>query len=125
MNPTSLTGAVLVTFSLLSYGIASISIQRFKMATSIVLWFLIAGVFLDISATCFMIIGSQNTPFTLHGFLGYSALTTMIVDLILIWMFYKKNGLNAFLSKQLLMYSKFAYGWWVIAYITGSLLVIF
>lgn len=125
MNPTSLTGAVLVTFALLSYGIASISIQRFKMATSIVLWFLIAGVFLDISATCFMIIGSQNTPFTLHGFLGYSALMTMIVDLILIWMFYKKNGLNAFLSKQLLMYSKFAYGWWVIAYITGSLLVIF
>ena len=124
MNPISMTGAFVVTLALLSYGIGSISLQRFKIISPGVLIFLTAGIILDISATVLMIIGSQNTPFTFHGFLGYSALLVMLTDVILIWRHYMRTGINDFVGKKLLMFSKLAYGWWVIAYITGSMLVI-
>ncbi len=124
MNSISITGAFIITFSLLSYGIGSISLQRFKMVSPGVLWFLSLGIILDITATIFMIAGSQNTPFTIHGFLGYSALLVMLVDVFLIWKIYYKEKINAFVGKKLLLYSKIAYGWWVIAYLTGSMLVI-
>jgi hypothetical protein len=124
MNPVSMAGAFIITLSLLSYGIGSITLQRFKMVSPGVLWFLTLGVTLDIIATAFMIVGSQNTPFTLHGFLGYSALIAMFTDTILVWHLYLKEDINAFIGKKLRDYSKFAYLWWVIAYITGSILVI-
>lgn len=120
-----MVGAFLVTLALLSYGIGSISLQRFKLVSKSVLWFLSIGIILDISATVCMIIGSQNTPFTIHGFLGYSAFLVMFIDLILVWKVYKKSGKDASINKRLQLYAKLAYGWWVFAYITGSLLVIF
>lgn len=120
----SMIGAFLVTFALLSYGVGSISLQRFKMVSRSVLWFLSLGILFDIAATVCMIIGSQNTPFTIHGFLGYSAFMVMLVDLILVWKESRKEGINSIINKSLHLYAKLAYGWWVIAYITGSLLVI-
>lgn len=124
MNSISLAGAFIITLSLLSYGIGSISLQRFKMVSPGVLWFLSIGVICDIIATILMIIGSKNTPFTLHGFLGYSALVGMLLDTIFVWRVYYKNRINALVSRSLHFYSKVAFGWWVIAYLTGSILVI-
>jgi len=124
MNFISMTGAFIITLALLSYGIGSITLQRFKMVSPGVLWFFTTGVSLDIIATAFMIVGSQNTPFTLHGFLGYSAMATMITDTIFVWRVYLKENINAVIDKKLLLFSKMAYLWWVIAYITGSILVI-
>lgn len=124
MSSISITGAFIITLSLLSYGIGSISLQRFKMVSPGVLWFLTMGVVLDIIATLFMIVGSQNTPFTLHGFLGYSALLIMLIDVILIWRIYFNEEINAFVGKKLLLYSKIAYSWWIVAYLTGSMLII-
>ena len=124
MNLISMIGAVLVTFALISYGIGSVFLQRFKKIVKRVLWFLTIGLSLDISATICMILGSTNSPFTVHGFLGYSALLVMMIDLSMVWRIYLRKGLNAAVQKPLLVYAKLAYGWWVIAYITGSLLVI-
>ena len=73
---------------------------------------------------CWNNVGSTNSPFTVHGFLGYSALLVMAIDIILIWRIYLRNGVKAKVERSLLLYAKLAYGWWVIAYITGSLLVI-
>jgi len=123
MNPTSMTGAFIITLSLLFYGIGSISLQRFKMVSIGVLWFLSTGVFLDIVASIFMIVGSQNTPFSLHGFIGFSALLGMLTDLILLWKFYSRNSNYTIVRKPLLRFSKLAYGWWIVAYLTGSLLI--
>lgn len=124
MNVLSVIGAFFITLALLSYGIGSISIQRFKLVTSGVLIFLSLGVFLDLVAVTFMIMGSQNSPFSLHGILGYSAMLTMIVDLFLIWRAFLKNGFGLVIEKHVIIYTKVAYGWWVIAYFTGSVLVI-
>jgi hypothetical protein len=89
-----------------------------------VLWFLSMGIVLDITAVIFMIVGSNNTTLTLHSFLGYSAFLVMLTDVVFIWRVYFKEQLNAMVGKKLLFYSKLAYGWWIIAYITGSILVI-
>jgi len=122
MNTLSMTGAIIVTLALISYSIGIITEQRKKMIVPMVLGFLTSGVILDITATIFMILGSKNSPFTIHGFIGYSALIVMLIELIRIWMAYKKSGMGSDVPKSLHLYSRYAYIWWVVAYITGSLI---
>jgi len=124
MNFLAVVGAFIITLALLSYGIGSIAVVRFKIVTPGVLIFLTLGVILDFVAVAFMIIGSGKGAFTLHGYLGYSAMLTMIINLILVWRWYLKNGFDTIISNWIILYSKIAYAWWLIVYITGSLLVI-
>jgi hypothetical protein len=124
MNFLAVVGAFIITLALLSYGIGSIAVVRFKIVTPGVLIFLTLGVILDFVAVAFMIIGSGKGAFTLHGYLGYSAMLTMIINLILVWRWYLKNGFDTIISNWIIIYSKIAYAWWLIVYITGSLLVI-
>ena len=123
MKTISMIGAMIVTLALISYSVAVFNERRKKLVTKFMLSFLSVGLVLDITATACMIIGSTNSPFTLHGSLGYSALTLMLIDTILIWRFYKKNGSTIEVPSVLHVYTLIAYSWWVIAYITGSLLV--
>jgi hypothetical protein len=123
MTIQSISGIVIVQTALASYSIAIISEQRKHLVTKKVLTFLTLGVLLDIIATTFMILGSSRGPFTLHGILGYSSLAGMLADSILIWWLYRKNGLNATVTKGIHWYSLGAYIWWIAAYITGALLV--
>lgn len=123
MNPYVQTGTIIVVFALISYSIAIITEQRKKHVLKNVLIFLTLGVLLDIAATTFMIIGSSKGPLTLHGILGYSSLAGMTIDAILIWRLRLKNGIGAAVPKGLHLYSRFAYIWWVLAFITGGLLV--
>lgn len=123
MNPISIFGAFIITFALLFYGVGSITLQRFKMVSRIVFWFLLIGIVLDFTAITCMIIGAQGTPFTPHGLLGYSAFLVMFVYFILVARLFWKEGRNARINKSLERYAKFAYAWWVIAYFTGFLLV--
>ena len=116
-------GAVIVTLALISYSIGVITEQRKRKLVKAVLVFISVGIILDITATICMIIGSTNSPFTIHGFLGYSALVAMLIDVILIWKFFAKNLSGTKVPKQLHRYTLYAYLWWVVAYITGSLLV--
>jgi len=120
----TLTGAFLITLALLLYGIGSISIQRLKTISYGVLIFLTLGVIIDLVAVSMMILGASGKVITKHGMLGYTATVTMIINLILVWRAYFKNGLRSEIKKGLVIYSKYAYGWWVITYITGSLMIL-
>jgi hypothetical protein len=124
MNPLSLTGAFIISLALLFYGVSSISIQRFRIITPSVLITLTLGVLLDITAVGFMIAGSGLLHISLHGFLGFVAMLSMIIDAVLIWRIYLKQGLDAEISNAVATYTKYAYVWWLIAYFTGSILVI-
>jgi hypothetical protein len=74
-------GAVfVVTLALVFYSIAVITEQKKLRISKFVLLFLTLGVCCDISSTILMILGSRNIPITVHGFLGYSALSVMLVD---------------------------------------------
>jgi uncharacterized protein with PQ loop repeat len=123
MKPILIAGSIVVTFALISYSIAIFAEQRNVRITKTVLIFLTLGICLDITATGFMITGSEDSAFTLHGFLGYSSLTAMLIDTILIWKLRTTNGINAEVPRKLHLYSRFAYTWWVIAFITGGSLV--
>lgn len=125
MNIYSQIGATIVIFALASYSVAIISEQKKRLVNNVVLWFLTVGIILDVIATTFMIIGSSHGAFTLHGFLGYSSLTGMLIDTILIWRFNRRNGSEILVPKPLHIFSLCAYLWWVTAFITGLLLVIF
>lgn len=124
MNPIAIVGAFIITLSLLSYGIGSITLIRFKIVGSIVLIFLSLGVIFDLAAISLMISGARATPFTLHGLLGYSALLVMLIGTLLVWRIYFKYGIDTNINKKILRYTTFAYFWWVSAYITGSLIVL-
>ena len=122
MNTLSTIGASIVTLALISYSIGIISEQVKKTLIPRVLIFITLGVTLDVTATVFMILGSRNSPFTVHGFIGYSALLVMMVELTRIWRTYQKKGLRGEVPKGVHLYSRYAYIWWVVAYITGSLI---
>jgi hypothetical protein len=125
MNIFSRIGATIVIFALASYSVAIRTEQKKRLVTRIVLRFLTLGVILDVIATTFMIIGSSHGPFTLHGLLGYTSLTAMLVDTVLIWRFSRRNSNEILVPKPLHIYSLCAYLWWVAAFITGLLLVVF
>lgn len=122
MSPVLLAGTIVVQFALICYSIGVITEQRRHLVTPFVLWFLTVGVFFDVTATVLMIVGSPNSPFTLHGFIGYSSLVGMLVETALAWRHYRcKRGVGV--PRGLHLYARLAYIWWVLAYITGALLV--
>ena len=121
MNSTLMKAVVVVTFALVCYSIAVVSEQRKRYISKLILIFLTVGVFLDISSTTLMIIGSRKIPFTVYGFIGYTALMVMLIDAIIIWRFGEKNG-EIDVSKGLNIYTRFAYAWWVIAYVAGAII---
>jgi hypothetical protein len=119
----SMVGSFIVTLALISYSIAILTEQVKKIISNRVLQFLTLGVLLDISATTCMILGSSYGPFTLHGILGYSSLTLMIIDTILFWKYRYSLGMDAAVPRRFNLYTRIAYIWWIAAYITGGLLV--
>ncbi|MDP4239305.1 MAG: hypothetical protein Q8904_07545 [Bacteroidota bacterium] len=123
MKIYSMIGSLVVTVALVLYSIGFIKEQRRKLVTSRVLLFFTIGVLFDISATILMILGSSKGLLTIHGFIGYSSLLGMAIDTFLLWRHNLKNGPQAKASKSLHLYSRFAYTWWVMAFITGGLLV--
>lgn len=123
MNSILLTGIIIVNLALISYTIGIISEQRAHKVSSFVLTYLTVGIVFDITATTFMIFGSKNTPFTLHGIIGYSSLLGMLLDNIFLWRLKSKSGINSEVPKKLHIYSRLAYIWWLLAYITGALIV--
>lgn len=125
MNTYLQIGASIVVFALVSYSIGVLTEQRIKHITRSVITFVTIGVVLDITATIFMIIGSDKGGLTLHGFIGYSSLLGMLLDVIFMWVRIFKHGINNKTSGGLHLYSRYAYIWWVIAFITGGLLVLF
>lgn len=122
MKSILLVGVIIVQFALVCYSIGVITEQRRHRISRFVLTFLTFGIFFDITATACMIIGSENSPFTLHGILGYSSLVGMLIDVILAWRHSQKHG-AAKVPQGLHLYSRYAYLWWVAAYITGAILV--
>jgi uncharacterized repeat protein (TIGR03987 family) len=122
MSPVLIAGTIIVNLALLFYSIGIFTQQRRHQITRRVLFFLTVGVIFDITATTCMIIGSTNTPFSLHGILGYSSLTGMTIETILAWRHRLGRG-EAEVTGGLHLYSRLAYIWWVLAYITGALLV--
>ena len=123
MNTLLIIGTSIVILALIAYSIGIIKEQITHTLSKKVMSFLTAGIILDITATTFMILGSSNDPFTIHGFIGYLALAVMLIDVILVWRIRISKGADARVPRSLHLYSRYAYAYWVIAFITGGLMV--
>ncbi len=124
MNIYLQLGSTIVVFALIAYTIGVVMEQRSRVLSSRVLLFITLGVVLDITATILMVYGSSKTGISLHGVIGYSSLLAMSIDAILLWKLKFDKGLNVFIDKSIHTYTRYAYFWWVIAFITGLLLVV-
>ncbi len=124
MNIYLQLGSTIVVFALIAYTIGVVMEQRTGILYSKVLLFITLGVVLDITATILMVTGSSKTGISLHGVIGYSSLLAMSIDAILLWKLKLTKGFNVFINKALHTYTRYAYFWWVIAFITGLLLVV-
>ncbi len=122
MNPIILAGTIIVQFALIFYAIGVVIEQRRKVVSKAVVRFLFFGVIFDITATACMMIGTEKSLFTMHGILGYSSLIAMVTDTILLIRHRQQNG-EAPVPRGLHIYSRVAYIWWILAYITGAALV--
>lgn len=123
MKPILIIGTTIVNLALISYSIGIITEQFRHTLSKRVLGFVTAGLLFDITATILMIIGSENPAFTAHGLLGYSSLTGMLIDAVLLWRLRVKQGLDTHVPKGLHWYTRIAYAWWLAAYVTGALIV--
>jgi uncharacterized repeat protein (TIGR03987 family) len=124
MNTTLIIGSILVSLALIAYS-SGIIVEQIKKKVSVkVLVPLSLGLSFDIAGTCCMIIGSSNTPFTLHGFIGYSALLAMLIDTSLLWRLKLKIGEQTVVPKALHIYSLLSYLLWIIVYISGTYMAI-
>jgi hypothetical protein len=121
MGPVLKAGVSIVVLALTSYTLGVVAEQRSGRVTRRALTFLVLGVVLDVTATVCMIIGSGKL-LTLHGLLGYSALAAMLVETALAGR-HRLRQAEAPSPRWLHLYTRVAYGWWVVAFVSGGLLV--
>jgi EamA domain-containing membrane protein RarD len=125
MPKVTIAGIIFVHLALILYTLFIIFENRKQKTTKSVLVFIILAVIFDITATICMMIGTTRTYFTFHGIMGYIGLLLMVTDAVLLWKYKSKYGTEILISKSLNIFSKIAYVWWIIAFITGVLVSIF
>ena len=122
MHSFALIGAVIVQFAIISYSIGIITEQRTHRISKKVMRWLTAGVIFDILATACMVAGSTSGLLTVHGAIGFSALAAMLLEITLAYRHRRDHGDDE-VPRSLHLYSRFAFLWWVVAYVGGFLLV--
>jgi len=121
MPPILRAGVTIVVLALASYTIGVVAEQRARRVTRRALSFLAVGVVFDVAATVCMIVAAGRL-LTLHGALGYSALAGMLLETVLASRHRLRSG-DGEVPRQLHLFTRLAYGWWVVAFISGGLLV--
>jgi len=121
MTPLLRAGVSTVALALAGYTVGVVTEQRARRVTRRAILFLVVGVVLDVTATVCMILGAGKV-LTLHGVLGYSALAGMLVETVLAGRHRIRAG-DAHVPRWLHLLTRGAYAWWVVAFVSGGLLV--
>jgi hypothetical protein len=122
LNPIRMAAVSTVTLALILYGIGTFKEQRGHRSTAAVRGFLSAGLTFDVIATMLMIMATGSVAPTIHGWLGYSALALMAVDVSLMWRHWRRNG-DAPIPAGQHLFARLAYAYWIVAYFAGAALV--
>ena len=110
-------GALLATLALVLYSIAilkAVITARLKRSTLVVQ--LIAVVFDFFATVCMMLQAGNIIPKDAHGWIGYSALCLMVVDLVAAL----KNRNRERIPVCLRVFAAIALCWWVFSYSLGA-----
>ena len=121
MSPVLIAGVLIVNLALVAYGVGIFLEQRSHRVQHATLNWLLTGVILDVTATVCMIVGSSR-GLTVHAILGFSSLAAMLAETSLAWRHRAAHG-DGIVPRWLHNYSRVAYGWWLVAYMTGAYLV--
>ncbi len=124
MKQVLIAGILIVNIALIFYLIATVKLFTQKKITKYALFFLSIGVIFDLTATICMILGSSKGLVTLHGIIGYSSLSGMIIDTVLCFRKVFRNRIGIEISNKFRNLSLAFFLYWIAAYITGSILVI-
>lgn len=122
MSHVIIAGVILIHIALVLYTVFIFKEHKHKRATKGVVGFITVAVIFDISATVCMMVGTSEQYFTLHGILGYTALTVMVIDAIFIWKHKLRHGSEVLFSDTLNRNSKLGYILWLVAFFTGEML---
>jgi len=122
LTPLRMAAVTTVTAALAFYTAGTVAEQRARRATGAVRLLLAAGVACDVVATVLMVVATGRFALTVHGVLGYSALAAMLVDTVLLWR-HAARAPGAEVPAGLHRYSRIAYAYWVVAFVTGAALV--
>jgi heme/copper-type cytochrome/quinol oxidase subunit 2 len=117
-------GVIFIHIALVLYSIFIYKERKYRRATNGVVGFITAAVIFDVSATICMMLGTVEGWLTLHGVLGYTALTVMVIDAIFIWKHRNNHGTEVPFSDALNRNTKLGYILWLVAFGTGEMLAV-
>ncbi len=114
-----------MTLAFLSFGIGSVTLERFRIVGIVVLLFYVLGLLFEIVAIGFMSMSSgRETMGTWHSILGVIAFLIMLVNTVWVWIVYFKKGYDGQINTMLVNYTKAAYFIWVVSYLIGIATII-
>lgn len=122
MKPILIAAVIIVHLALLFYSIAILHQVRSRTFSKLLMATLSLGLLFDVVSTVCMVIGSGK-GYTLHGFIGYSSLACMMADTIASWRRVSRFGIGSPVPALFNRWSVAAYVYWICAYITGALIV--
>jgi hypothetical protein len=123
MRPIVAVALGIVTLALVCYTIGTAVHQRTRRVTPVALRFLTLGVLFDVLSTSCMMVAAGRIGFTPHALLGYTALSAMLVETGLAWRHRRAHGDSVPVSAGMGLYSRLAYAYWVIAFVSGGIMV--
>jgi len=122
MSPWIRAGVSIVVIALACYTAGTAIHQRLRRVTSRVLAFMTAGLLFDIVATACMVLGTTKGGITPHSVLGFSALGAMLVETVLLWR-HRMAHHEAPVSDRMALFARVTYAYWVIAFVSGGMMV--
>lgn len=124
MNLYAVIGAFIMTLAFLSYGIGSVTLERFRIVGIVVLLFYLLGLMFEVIAIGFMALSGTGQMGSWHGIVGVIAFLLMAINTIWVWVVYFKKGFDGRINILLLNYTKVAFFLWVISYLLGIATII-
>ena len=124
MNVLALVAAFIMTLAFLSYGIGSITLERFRIVGVGVLLFYTMGLTFEISAIILMVLSATGEMEIWHGIIGVIAFLIMLVNTGWVWLNYIRKGVDGKVEMSLVTYTKTAFFIWVVTYLLGIATII-
>jgi len=124
MDLLAVLGAFIMTLAFLSFGIGSVTLERFRIVGIAVLLFYTMGLTFEVAAIILMAQSPSGKMGSWHVLIGIIVFLLMLVNTIWVWLNYFRKGFDGKVSKRLLTYTKTTFLIWVVAYLVGIAMVI-
>lgn len=123
MQPKLIAGVALVNLALIIYTIFIIRFRKKQKMDRANLILFAFGALVNMASTVLMILGSSKGGFSLHSYIGYSGLLSILIALFFSFRKVFAQGFEAEITSPFKRGVSLAYFLWIAAYIAGALVV--